>query len=115
LEALKGADVGVCLDTGHAYLAGDLWNVAQKLGDRLKVIHASDNKGKYDDHLPPGEGAIDWLRFCRQLHDSGFQGSIIMEIAGKGETQHILESAQQARRFLYSISTNTSSSDTTTL
>jgi hypothetical protein len=30
-----------------------------------------------------------------------------MEIAGKGETQHILESAQQARRFLYSISTNT--------
>ena len=92
-----------------------MWNVAQKLSGRLKIIHASDNKGKYDDHLPPGEGAIDWLRFFRQLHASGFQGSIITEIAGKGETQRILESAQHARRFLYSISTNTSSSDTTTL
>lgn len=114
LEALKGADVGVCLDTGHAHLAGNLWNAAQMFGDRLKLVHASDNRGKYDDHLPPGEGGIDWLRFCRQLHASGFQGTIIMEIAGKGETHQILESAQHARRFLYSISTNMSSSDTTT-
>ena len=28
---------------------------------------------------------VDWLSLFRQLHVSGFQGSIIVEIAGKGE------------------------------
>ena len=100
LGAMKTTHVGICLDTGHAHLAGDLWNAPHKLATSLKMIHASDNKGRHDDHLPPGEGEIDWLSLFRQLHVSGFQGSIIVEIAGEGEAHHILDSAQRAHRFL---------------
>ena len=58
LEAMKTTHVGICLDTGHAHLAGDLWNAPHKLATSLKMIHASDNKGRHDDHLPPGEGEM---------------------------------------------------------
>jgi sugar phosphate isomerase/epimerase len=101
LEAITVTPVGVCLDTGHAYLAGYLRDAAQRLARYLKMVHASDNRGKYDDHLPPGEGEIDWVHFLRELQSSGFQGSLIMEIAGGDrEPNEVLESAQRARQFL---------------
>jgi sugar phosphate isomerase/epimerase len=100
LDAMDTPHVGVCLDTGHAHLGGELENAAGRLAGRLRMVHASDNRGEQDDHLPPGEGEIDWMRFFRQLHAGGFQGSVIMEIAGNGKPHHILMSAQRAQRFL---------------
>ena len=106
LKAITVKPIGVCLDTGHAYLAGYLWNVAHQLGGYIRMVHASDNRGKYDEHLPPGEGDIDWLRFFRELHSTKFDGAIIMEIAGDAEPRHILESASRARRFLHNCARN---------
>ncbi len=100
LGAMSVTDVGVCLDTGHANLGGELDTAAQKLSRHLRMIHASDNRHQFDDHLPPGQGAIDWTRVLGLLRQSGFRGSIIMEIAGHGEPAQILESARRARQFL---------------
>ena len=58
--------IGTCLDTGHAYLSGDLYKVMHKLSGHLQLIHANDNSGNYDDHKPPGEGNIDWNRFLSE-------------------------------------------------
>jgi sugar phosphate isomerase/epimerase len=30
------------------------------LGDRIGYLHLSDNGGLYDDHLPLGDGTVDW-------------------------------------------------------
>ncbi|MCE9611515.1 MAG: sugar phosphate isomerase/epimerase [Chthoniobacter sp.] len=100
LGAMTVTDVGVCLDTGHAHLAGELDTATHKLSRHLRMIHASDNRGHGDDHLPPGQGEIDWPRFLRLLRNSGFRGSIMMEIAGHGEPAQILEAARKARQFL---------------
>ncbi|WP_164100828.1 sugar phosphate isomerase/epimerase family protein [Candidatus Laterigemmans baculatus] len=100
LGALEETNVGICLDTGHAHLSGDLRTVAHKLSGHLWMVHASDNRGKYDDHLPPGDGEIRWDALLRQLHSTGFSGTLILEIAGDGDAQHILEGARRARRFL---------------
>lgn len=100
LGAMTVTDVGVCLDTGHAHLAGELDTAAQKLSRHLRMLHTSDNRGSYDDHLPPGQGAIDWPHLLGLLRQSGFRGSLMMEIAGHGEAEHILESARHARQFL---------------
>jgi sugar phosphate isomerase/epimerase len=100
LGAMTVTDVGVCLDTGHAHLAGELDTATHKLSRHLRMIHASDNRGAYDDHLPPGQGAIDWPRILGLLRENGFRGSLMMEIAGHGDPAQILAGARHARQFL---------------
>jgi sugar phosphate isomerase/epimerase len=100
LGAMTVTDVGVCLDTGHAYLAGELDTAVQKLSHHLCMVHASDNHGHHDDHLPPGKGAIPWPHVLGLLRKHDFRGSIMMEIAGHGEPAQILDGARHARQFL---------------
>jgi len=101
LHALQAAAPGVCLDTGHAFLSGDLHGVAQRSAEAgLCMLHASDNRGTYDDHLPPGEGAIPWSSLVRQLAELRFQGAIILEIARRGSVEETLHAADRARRHL---------------
>lgn len=100
LGAMTFTDVGVCLDTGHAHLAGELFTAAPKLSRHLRMLHASDNAGSFDDHLPPGRGRIDWPAFFRVLRDNAFHGTIILEIAGRGPVDEVLDAARQARQFV---------------
>lgn len=103
LGALDTIDVGICLDTGHAHLSGDLRTVAHKLSGHLWMMHGSDNHGQRDDHLPPGDGQIDWRRLLRQMKRIGFGGAIILEIAGQDDSNAVLEGARRARRHLREI------------
>jgi sugar phosphate isomerase/epimerase len=106
LGALRSIAVGTCLDTGHAYLSREFDRVTYKLSGHLALIHASDNGGEYDDHLPPGKGTIDWDRFLLAITRTGFRGGIIMELAGKDgrDADELLTEARQARRYLREIS-----------
>ncbi len=106
LGAMKSIDIGVCLDTGHAHLSGDLLTVAHKLSGHLRMVHASDNRSDRDDHLPPGDGDIDWHQFIDQLDRLRFDGTIMLEIAGKpsGDPNEVLDGARRARRYLRDIS-----------
>jgi sugar phosphate isomerase/epimerase len=42
LTTMETIEVGVCLDTGHAHLSGDLYSVMHKLGRHLRMVHAHD-------------------------------------------------------------------------
>jgi sugar phosphate isomerase/epimerase len=103
LGSLETTDVGVCLDTGHAFLSGVLQHVAHKLSGHLWMVHASDTHGKFDDHLPPGDGCVPWEALLRQLDRVRFQGTFILEIAGSEEPVS-LAGAQRGRRFLRDLS-----------
>jgi sugar phosphate isomerase/epimerase len=46
------------------------------------MIHAHDNGGADDNHLPPGDGKIDWEKFLRDLIEVRFRGAFILEMAG---------------------------------
>lgn len=53
--------IGVCLDVGHAnYSRVPVEQWFEILGDRIGYLHLSDNLGQFDDHLPLGQGNIDW-------------------------------------------------------
>jgi sugar phosphate isomerase/epimerase len=97
LGALDTIDVGICLDTGHAHLSGDLRTVVHKLSGHLWMVHASDNRGQFDDHLPPGEGNIQWDRFIDQLACMHFHGTLILEIASGPD---VLDRARRSGVFL---------------
>jgi sugar phosphate isomerase/epimerase len=100
LGALKTVDVGICLDTGHAHLSGDLARVAHKLSGHLWMVHASDNRGQRDDHLPPGEGDIDWSRLFAQLGSLRFDGVLMLEIAGSSDVNASLQRARRSAAYL---------------
>ncbi|MFH7325464.1 sugar phosphate isomerase/epimerase family protein [Desulfurivibrio sp. C05AmB] len=102
LGDIRGEEVGTCLDTGHGFLSGELDHITTVLAGSLKMVHASDNGGQYDDHLPPGRGRIDWLRLLSHLQRTGFAGSIILELNGDSAEKpaSLLRQAQAARLYL---------------
>ncbi len=104
LGALDTCEAGICLDTGHAFLGEDLPAVVHKLSGHLWMVHASDNHGHRDEHLPPGEGEIDWGAFLAHLEDLHFNGTFILEINGEGDRTSILKAARRSRVYLRELS-----------
>ena len=104
LGALDRVEVGVCLDTGHASLSGDFLNMVRKLGPYLRMVHAHDNRGHFDDHLPPGSGSIDWPWLLRELVAISFHGALVLELAGAADPAATLANARRGRSFLRGIS-----------
>jgi sugar phosphate isomerase/epimerase len=100
LACLKGNRVGACLDTGHAHLAGDLYPLVYKMAPYLRLLHVHDNKGHGDDHLPPGDGRIDWTALLKELAAANFTGALILELAGGGAPEIVMARARRARSYL---------------
>jgi sugar phosphate isomerase/epimerase len=73
--------VGVCFDTSHTTLGGHWDRFMTVAGERLVHVHANDHRGQYDDHLPPGEGTIDWTHVRQTLETVRFDGWIVLELA----------------------------------
>jgi sugar phosphate isomerase/epimerase len=63
-ERLRSSHVGLCLDCGHLTAFGraslDEW--LEGLGAFIGQLHLHDNMGKKDDHLPMGQGRINFVR-----------------------------------------------------
>ncbi|MBD3322540.1 MAG: TIM barrel protein [Chitinivibrionales bacterium] len=102
LGSIKSVIPGACLDTGHAYLSKNLYNVMYKLSGHLAMVHANDNTGSGDDHLPPGKGDIDWKKLLWELGQTGFRGSLMLEIAGNDQVdaEPLLYGARESRLYL---------------
>jgi len=73
--------VKVCFDTSHATLGHNWDGFMDRLGSRLVHVHANDHRGRFDEHLPPGDGVIDWRHIADSLVRIRFQGWIVLELA----------------------------------
>ena len=102
LGAARSQNIGTCLDTGHAHLAGDLPMAIYKLSCHLRMIHINDNKGDWDGHLPPGEGDIDWKDVMTQLEQNGFRGGLILELSNRhgNDYDKLMQEVRDAREYL---------------
>ena len=67
------------LDVAHAHLQGEEFEFIERLGHKIKHVHVSDNWGEQDEHLPLGEGNINWRKVIDALEDVGFNGWIVIE------------------------------------
>lgn len=47
-------------DMGHANITDDPVKFAEKIRPKIKYVHVHDNNGKEDEHLPLGDGDIDY-------------------------------------------------------
>ncbi|MEJ2724507.1 MAG: sugar phosphate isomerase/epimerase [Deltaproteobacteria bacterium] len=69
IEKLAPLGVGFCLDTGHqaAFGSRPLEEWVAAMGPWIDQLHVHDNTGAWDEHLPPGQGNIDFESFFKQL------------------------------------------------
>jgi len=62
----------------HDHLAAGLLRTI----DYISYIHISDNSGQRVEHLPPGEGRIDWPMFFETLAKAGYRGRFGIDVGG---------------------------------
>lgn len=68
------------LDTGHAHVNGwRLAEVVRSLGDKLIAFHLHDNDGNGDQHLPLGQGNIEWPPFFRAVQEYAPHSTLVLE------------------------------------
>ena len=72
------------LDTGHAHIQSKgskrALRFIERFGDRIEHIHANDNFGKEDNHLPIGAGTVDFLKITKALKKIGYDETITLEV-----------------------------------
>jgi sugar phosphate isomerase/epimerase len=71
-------------DTGHFSAQRENVPLAlAKLRGRFANIHVSDNDPVNTDHLPVGEGIIDWREFLRVLKRQGYGGYLGLDLGNR--------------------------------
>lgn len=95
---LPAPGAGICLDTGHAALAGDLADAIDTVSGALVTTHVHDNRGRRDDHLLPYEGTIDWAAALMTFQKVGYEGALMFELAKAEVTAGSLVRAAAARQ-----------------
>lgn len=101
--------VGFCWDCGHESCFTPGREYMPLFGSRLICTHIHDNKGIYneDDHWIPFDGNIDYSRFAEHIRKSGYQGSLMLEIAysrpryaGMPAREYLEKAAAAAKRLV---------------
>ncbi len=101
-EAVGSARLSFCFDPGHATLFSRLpvqtW--ADAFGPLIREIHVHDNRGLRDDHLPVGEGAINFRGVLLAVEDAGARPILTVE---PHRVEHFHRAVSSLRTLLASI------------
>ena len=76
-------ELRLTLDMGHANLGGGKNKSSefiQRYGHRIGHVHANDNFGKEDSHLPIGAGIIDFEKILRDLRETQYDETLTLEV-----------------------------------
>ena len=103
LETLDDARFGVCLDAGHAHLAGGAPESAEAASGLVMAALLHDNNGREDLHRAPGEGAINWPGVLTACWKTGFSGPWIIDVGDEPGRSDALKRAVSARARLQAI------------
>jgi sugar phosphate isomerase/epimerase len=84
LQGVNADNLGLCLDVAHANTTRTLDEFLDTVAkaDDVEIIHlhASDNFGKDDLHLPLGKGNMDWKRVLRGINELNYEGLMVLEL-----------------------------------
>lgn len=90
---------GHCFDAGHWQLFGrqPMAQWLDVIGSRLFHLHLHDNHGKADEHLPVGEGTIDFTPLQKKLEVMPHLPSMTLEAHS---AEHLKRSLQHVKALL---------------
>ena len=77
-------DLKIPLDVGHANIGNPggkrIFEFIGTHGDRIGHLHVSDNRGRTDDHLPIGDGNINWRDVTQALRACRYDDTVTLEV-----------------------------------
>ena len=94
IETVDRNNLGFIFDVGHANTNGNVEDFL-RLKDMMIHIHAHDNHGERDEHLPVGNGTVPWKKVLAALN--GYSGRIVTESRSLEEGQR---SVKRLKRLL---------------
>jgi sugar phosphate isomerase/epimerase len=102
IAGVGAENLGICLDTGHAAMAGlDCADFIHDAGNLLKALHVHDNVGPEDNHVLPYElSSIPWDRVLAAIAEVGYEGSFNLEIPGRRSPMPVREARLDYARAL---------------
>lgn len=76
------AHVGFCWDCGHEGCFSPGRQYMPLFSSQLAALHIHDNYAVFDDdrHIIPFDGALDFDRVARQIRESGYGGTVMLEL-----------------------------------
>lgn len=84
------------VDISHVALTGDAAEQIKKLKGRIAHVHLSDCDGKKHGDLPPGRGVVNFPPYLQALADSGFAGTVSIELEYSPEPEKIIDWVREA-------------------
>lgn len=99
-RSFDGANVGICMDVGHAHILGDTAEAIETTSEYLVTTHIHDNRRQSDDHLVPFQGNINWAATIMAFEKIGYDGVLMYEVRAAETSRAVLERALAARRTL---------------
>ena len=64
---IKHDQLKICFDSGHQHFITPNFDVLRKYSNYVTVLHLHDNHGGADEHLPCGQGTINWENIAQGL------------------------------------------------
>jgi len=85
IRAAHFNDVGICFDTGHANMTGDVASAFETLKPHVHSTHIHDNARDRDSHLWPTEGTVLWDEAMEILRSAPHVPPLLLEIDGEAK------------------------------
>jgi sugar phosphate isomerase/epimerase len=82
MEIVTRAEVGACLDIGHAFMNAERFGYpVDPPADLLqKIVHIHCHDAREIDHFPLVFERVPWRRLLSSAVEAGFDGSVILEV-----------------------------------
>jgi sugar phosphate isomerase/epimerase len=96
LKDISHPAVKANVDISHLALAKDAATKIAELSGRIAHVHLSDCDGKKHGDLPPGRGVVDFQPYLRALDDTGFNGTVSIELEYSPEPDKIIDWVREA-------------------
>jgi sugar phosphate isomerase/epimerase len=88
LDKLNPKHFGFCYDSSHDQIGGPRpFDLLKSLKERLLAVHLSDRIREFVDHVPPGEGFIDWIELTAILQTAPLPDTLLFEVAIEHSTE----------------------------
>ena len=75
-----------CWDVGHEAYASPGRQFMPLFGCQLGALHIHDNNLEADEHMLPYDGKIDFDRVARQIAETDYEGSLMLEVIRSNHT-----------------------------
>jgi D-psicose/D-tagatose/L-ribulose 3-epimerase len=85
-------------DVSHLHLSGASFDDVNVLAGIIGHVHVSDCDGKVHGDLPPGRGVTPIKDYLQAILDTGFDGTVSVELERTPEAERMVELVEEAYR-----------------